>query len=41
MTTMRTLPILLSLLLAGCAVGPRYQRPAVDVPESFREAAVQ
>ena len=24
------------LLLAGCAVGPDYKRPAVDVPQSFR-----
>jgi len=24
------------LSLAGCMVGPNYQRPAVDAPESFR-----
>ncbi len=24
------------LLLAGCAVGPDYKRPAVDIPQSFR-----
>jgi multidrug efflux system outer membrane protein len=26
----------LCLLLAGCAVGPDYQRPAVDAPQAFR-----
>ena len=26
----------LALLLAGCAVGPDYRRPAVDVPSGFR-----
>ena len=26
----------LALLAAGCAVGPNYERPAVDVPPSFR-----
>src|SRR5215831_8101035 len=25
-------------LIAGCAVGPNYHRPALDVPESFRNA---
>jgi multidrug efflux system outer membrane protein len=38
---MRTLSILLSLLLAGCAVGPKYQRPPVPVPETFRGAQTQ
>jgi len=28
----------LALLLAGCAVGPVYQRPAVDVPAAWKEA---
>ena len=28
--------LLVVLLLAGCAVGPDYKRPAVDVPQSFR-----
>jgi multidrug efflux system outer membrane protein len=27
------------MLLAGCAVGPDYQRPAVDTPSGFRTAA--
>lgn len=27
------------LLLAGCTVGPNYQRPAVDVPGTYRRAA--
>jgi NodT family efflux transporter outer membrane factor (OMF) lipoprotein len=26
------------LFLAGCAVGPRYQRPPVEVPSSYKEA---
>lgn len=29
---------LLSLTLAGCTVGPRYKRPAVDVPGTYRGA---
>jgi len=29
----------LLLLLSGCAVGPNYQRPAVDTPQTFRGAA--
>ena len=28
--------VLAVVLLAGCAVGPDYKRPAVDVPQSFR-----
>jgi len=28
--------VLAVILLAGCAVGPDYKRPAVDVPQSFR-----
>src|ERR1700719_316875 len=27
----------LTLLLAGCATGPAYVRPSVDVPQSFKE----
>ena len=27
-----------ALLLAGCAVGPRYQRPLVPAPEAYKEA---
>jgi multidrug efflux system outer membrane protein len=29
------------LLLAGCAVGPNYQRPAIDAPAGFRDATNQ
>lgn len=29
-----------SVLLAGCTVGPRYQKPKVDVPTQFRAATV-
>jgi outer membrane protein, multidrug efflux system len=29
-------PLLAAALLAGCTVGPNYQRPAVPVPNSFR-----
>jgi len=32
---------LLALALAGCAVGPNYKRPTVDVPSDFRFAANQ
>ena len=28
--------IAISVLLAGCMVGPDYRRPVVDTPESFR-----
>ncbi|MGB6240996.1 MAG: efflux transporter outer membrane subunit [Castellaniella sp.] len=27
-------------LLAGCAVGPKYERPAVEVPAAFKEASL-
>lgn len=30
----------LVLLLAGCAVGPDYQRPAADIPQAFKEATL-
>ena len=30
------LTLTLAVLLASCTVGPRYQRPAVDVPETYR-----
>src|SRR5271166_263064 len=30
-----------TLSLAGCAVGPNYQRPAVNAPAEFRDAAKQ
>ena len=39
MKTMRILVVLLSGLLAACAVGPRYQRPEVSVPAAVRGAA--
>lgn len=29
---------LLAALLAGCAVGPKYERPAVEMPGAFKEA---
>lgn len=32
----RTIVIALTVLLAGCMVGPNYVRPKVDVPTSFR-----
>ncbi|MDP3537797.1 MAG: efflux transporter outer membrane subunit [Azonexus sp.] len=38
----RRLPLALAIsatLMAGCAVGPDYQRPATDLPESYRSAA--
>ena len=28
-------------LLAGCMVGPNYQRPAVALPDQFRNAPAQ
>lgn len=31
-------PLLLLTLLAGCAVGPNYERPAVAVPTAYKEA---
>src|SRR5262245_24705163 len=33
------LPILAALVLSACPVGPKYQRPAVDVPQTFRAEA--
>ena len=32
------LPCVCALLLAGCAVGPDYQRPALALPAAFKEA---
>src|SRR5580658_6821924 len=29
--------ILLSITLAGCAVGPKYHRPAVQTPAAYRD----
>jgi multidrug efflux system outer membrane protein len=35
-------PLIVSLLaLAGCAVGPDYQRPAAALPENFQQATAQ
>lgn len=34
-----SIPLLLFAVLAGCAVGPDYQRPALDTPGAFRTAA--
>jgi NodT family efflux transporter outer membrane factor (OMF) lipoprotein len=31
-------PLALALLLAGCAVGPRYERPSAELPTAFKEA---
>ncbi|MFU1982559.1 efflux transporter outer membrane subunit [Bordetella hinzii] len=33
----RALPLALAALLAGCAVGPDYQRPDIDVGAAFKE----
>jgi multidrug efflux system outer membrane protein len=35
------LALTLALLLPGCTVGPRYQRPVVDVPKAYRAPAPQ
>lgn len=33
-------PSLLAIVLAGCAVGPDYQRPSLELPEAFKEASL-
>lgn len=33
----RVVPLALAVMLAGCAVGPDYQRPAIDVGSEFKE----
>src|SRR6204780_4117340 len=38
MNTRKTLSLLAASILAGCAVGPNYHRPAAAVPERFKEA---
>ncbi len=38
MTARRLSPLLVPLLLAGCAVGPDYQRPDVETPAAYKEA---
>jgi multidrug efflux system outer membrane protein len=35
------LPLLVLVLIGGCAVGPNYKRPAVDTPPDFRFAPTQ
>jgi len=35
----KTLPALIAALLAGCAVGPDYHRPAADVPPAWQPEA--
>ena len=37
--TLAVASAMLALALAGCAVGPDYKRPAVQVPASYKEAA--
>lgn len=32
--------LLSALILAGCAVGPEYQRPDVAIPAAFKEATL-
>jgi multidrug efflux system outer membrane protein len=34
-------PVLAAALLAGCAIGPDFKRPATDAPASFRDQAAQ
>lgn len=29
----------ISLLLGGCMVGPDYQKPAMELPQTFKEGA--
>lgn len=36
-TTIRLLPLACALLLGGCMVGPDYQRPAVAMPQAWKE----
>lgn len=33
------LPMLATLCLAGCVVGPKYHKPAVDVPPAYKETS--
>src|ERR1700722_6060471 len=35
------MPFILAVVLAGCAVGPNYKRPAVDTPQTFRGAPAE
>lgn len=36
---MKRTALVLAIVLAGCAIGPKYRRPALPVPETFRDAA--
>lgn len=36
---LRILPLLVAALLGGCALGPDYERPALDVPGAYRTLA--
>ena len=36
----RKLPLACALLLAGCAVGPDYERPAMELPAAYPEQDV-
>jgi outer membrane protein TolC len=36
---MRTVFLWVVALLAGCTVGPKYEKPAVELPEAWKEAA--
>jgi outer membrane protein TolC len=39
MTQSKSLVSLIALLLAGCTVGPNYQRPSAVISANFKEAA--
>src|SRR5262249_32746733 len=38
-TVLRTSAWIAAIIISGCAVGPDYKRPAVDVPDTYRRAA--
>ncbi|HKW76491.1 MAG TPA: efflux transporter outer membrane subunit [Terriglobales bacterium] len=38
-STLLPVVLVLSVMLAGCAVGPNYKRPAIDVPTVYRQPA--
>jgi outer membrane protein TolC len=33
------LPLLSVLLITGCAIGPDYQRPSLNMPEAWRSSS--
>src|SRR5690606_24636068 len=37
---LRFTSLAMALFLAGCAVGPDYQRPEIDVPDAYKEATL-